>query len=206
MAKNQPEAPVESLVESLGEWVCDRLFIHRGDDRHFCPDIHPCESQKSTTAPIEPRQMPPLSSLKPHMFATSIFDSHDVLQSQCDAGQVWNCTLPFQEAYCMQDESSLVSLTQKMVCNSVGDYMFPECYYGEDSIEKLQMEVKLAALLDGFNLVVGRTCPHDYLLKKNPKSKRYMSFTLECDRHRLRRGSTLVCEGRYYFYTNGYLI
>ena len=72
----------------------------------------------------------------------------------------------------MQDESSLVSLTQKM-CNSVGDYMFPECYYGEDSIEKLQMEVKLAALLDGFNLVVGRTCPHDYLLKKNPKSKRY---------------------------------
>ena len=35
------------------------------------------------------------------------------------------------------------------------DYMFPECYVGEESETRLVMELKLAALLEGFSLVVG---------------------------------------------------
>ena len=108
---------------------------------------------------------------------------HDLLKSQCDAACVWDCTLPFQEGdYSQLDESSVVSLS-KCLHNQDHDYMFPLCYVGEASEAKLLLEIRLAALLDGFSLVIGSRLTPEYY-RGQASTNRYKSVRLICDRNR----------------------
>ena len=83
---------------------------------------------------------------------------HALLAAQIQAHRTWECSLDFQESYCNGDNPSAVSLTA-MLKKSSKDYMFPECYVGAEAEERLVMEIKMAACLDGFTLT--RSTRHD---------------------------------------------
>ena len=72
-------------------------------------------------------------------------DLHQRLKRQCDACLFWDCRMPFQEAYSVQDESSVVQLGPRL--GSGQDYMFPECYVGPESQSKLVTHCLPAAAL-----------------------------------------------------------
>jgi hypothetical protein len=109
---------------------------------------------------------------------------HDLLRHQCDQATTWTCSLPFQEAYCLGDETSVVDLIHKM--GEEDDYMFPECYIGLEDIDKLLVSIKIAALLQGFSLVVGSRWNYQ---EKTPETQRACSIRLECEQHRPQRNT-----------------
>lgn len=88
----------------------------------------------------------------------------------------------------MQDDPSVVSLVH-MMRHSHADYVFPECYFGEESEEKLIMELKLAALLEGFSLVIGSRKTPEQMEEKYTTTNRLLTIRLECEHHRVRRSS-----------------
>jgi hypothetical protein len=71
------------------------------------------------------------------------------------------------------------------------DYLFPECYIGPDAEERLVMEIKLAALLEGFVLVNGSHINHEKSVSDGmvpvSDTNRSLSIRLECEHHRVRR-------------------
>jgi MULE transposase domain len=114
--------------------------------------------------------------------------SFESLRAQCNAGKSWECLLPFQEAYCSGDEPSSVSLVGLMK-NRVHDYVFPDCYDGIESEDRLVMEIKLAALLEGFVLVIASRKTSEQLGRAVNETNRQMVLRLECEHHRVRRES-----------------
>ena len=116
--------------------------------------------------------------------------SHAEMAALCNAHRTWTCTLNFQESYCHGDASSVVSLVDRLFPTGKGDYMFPECYCGPDSEKRLIMEIKLAALLDGFVLVTSNRKPQSVIEKDSRNSSRAFSIRLECQHFRVRRYET----------------
>lgn len=88
----------------------------------------------------------------------------------------------------MQDDSSSVSLVAKMA-DPYRDYVFPECYSGEESEAKLIVSLKLAALLEGFSLVIASRIMPEKMAERFSNSERRLSIRLECEHHRVRRTS-----------------
>ena len=109
---------------------------------------------------------------------------YELLKQQCDKAKSWKCQLRFQESYCELDEPSFVSLVSLMSPHLPEDYLFPECYVGEESETRLVMELKLAALLEGFSLVVGSK---EYVPANKATSNRLVAIRLECRHFRVRR-------------------
>jgi hypothetical protein len=113
--------------------------------------------------------------------------SHDLLHRQCGVERAWDCSLPFQEANHNGDGSdvSVLPLAQ-CLCYRDHYYMFPQCYSGRTLERTLLMELKLAALLDGFCLVVASRVSPRRNESPLPWFKN-LSIKLHCDMHRTRR-------------------
>jgi hypothetical protein len=67
------------------------------------------------------------------------------------------------------------------------DYIFPECYVGEESENELVTALKLAALLDGFSLVIASRVSPQQMADRHPNTSRQITIRLECEHHRVRR-------------------
>ena len=122
--------------------------------------------------------MPPTTS------RTSLYNE---LQEECTAAKHWRCKLWFQQAESLEDDTPPIDLCDAMTKRE--HYMFPSHFHGMEHCEALVAEIKIAALLHGFNLVKGQCYYRATLVKRNPNSKRYCSIRLECEQHRRRRDS-----------------
>jgi hypothetical protein len=103
--------------------------------------------------------------------------SHKLMMELHDKGRVWACSLPFQEAPQDDATSKMVSLLDCQRDVNM-DYMFPQWCTGVESEDRLLItEVKVAAALDGFSLVIGRRA-HPSGSKSRCNSKRRTEITL----------------------------
>jgi hypothetical protein len=96
--------------------------------------------------------------------------SHTLCLQQCNVAKIWDCKLLLQESSCLGDESTAVDLCEKKREHS--DYiMFPGCYVGAESIDKLLTDI---------SLVVGSRAARTTLLSKIKNTHRIYVVRLEC--------------------------
>jgi MULE transposase domain len=120
--------------------------------------------------------------------------THFLFQQQCTSAKTWDCKLLFQEAYCLGDTSSVIDLCDKMMESN--DYMFPECYFGEESTEKLVSDIKIAAMLEGYCLVIASSASKSTIQSKTKATHRIRTIRLECEHNRVHRLSSSTAAAR----------